>query len=154
MCGSVCSVVSKCSVSILFPHKRAGVLNISRIIIFAVVLLVLRVVVSAVVAGSPVSDELGAQVVVRYLIGYLLDATVVIAVFARLARAQARSPYIHAFFVVILQELLGAALLFAIGGTNSSSPLWLIDWSVLVVSVLLGTEVGRRLRVAAEKKKL
>lgn len=127
-------------------------MNISRIILFAIVLLVLRVIVSAVVASPQESEELNAQVVLWYLTGYLLDAAVVIAVFTRLARVQVQLPYVHAFSVVVLQALLGAALLFAISGTNPPSPLWLIDWVVLVVSVLLGTEIGRRLRVIAEKK--
>jgi hypothetical protein len=130
---------------------KVDTLNIPRIIVFAVVLLVLRVVVSAVMAGAPASEELGTQDAVRYLVGYLLDATIVIAVFARLARIQVQSSYIHAFFVVILQELLGVALLLVIGGANPSSPLWWADWLVLVVSVLLGTEIGRRLRASTEK---
>ncbi len=118
----------------------------------------LRVIVSVVVAGSETSEELNAQVVLRYLTGYLLDAGVVIAVFTRLARVQVQSPYVHAFLVVVLQELLGAALLlsaallFPIIGTTPPSPLWLLDYVVLAVSVVVGTEIGRRLRVMAEKK--
>jgi hypothetical protein len=127
-------------------------LNISRVIVFALVLLVLRVVISALMAGSPASEELGVQDVFKYLIGYLLDAIVVIALFARLARIQVQSPYIHAFLVVILQELLAIALLLVIGGINPLSPLWWVDWIVLVVSVLLGTEIGRQLRARAETK--
>lgn len=127
-------------------------LNISRVMLFAIVLLVLRVIVSAVAASPGGSDDLTAQLLLRYSLGYLLDAVVVLAVFARLARVQVQSPYIHAFCVVALQELLGFALLFAIGGTNPESPLWLLDWTVLGVSVLLGTEFGRRRRVIVEKK--
>lgn len=127
-------------------------MNISRVIVFALVLLVLRVVISALMAGSPASEELGVQDVFKYLIGYLLDAIVVIALFARLARIQVQSPYIHAFLVVILQELLAIALLLVIGGINPLSPLWWVDWIVLVVSVLLGTEIGRQLRARAETK--
>lgn len=126
--------------------------NISRVILFAIVLLALRVMISAVVASPGGYEELSTQVVLRYLIGYLLDAAAVIVVLARLARVQAGLPYIHAFSVVMLQELLGAALLFATGGTNPPSSLWLLDWAVLVVSALLGTEFGRRLRVIAKKK--
>lgn len=128
-------------------------LNISRIFLFAVVLLVLRVAASAVVSGFVPGEELSSQVVLRYALGYLLDAAVVIAVFARLARVQVFSPYVHALFVVLLQELLGAALSMAIAGTVSPSPLWPLDYFVLVVSVLVGMEIGRRLRLIAEKKK-
>ncbi|MGO1073630.1 hypothetical protein [Lysobacter sp. CA199] len=74
---------------------------------------------------------------------YLLDAIIVIALFARLAQVQVKFLYVHAFAVVVLQEILGVALLFAIGGSNPHSQLWLIDWSVLVVSVFLGIKLGR-----------
>lgn len=131
---------------------KVNALNISRIILFAIVLLVLRVIVSAVVAGPGAGEELSAQIVLGYLTSYLLDAVVVIAVFTTLARVQARSPYMHALSVVVLQELLGAALSFVIVGAGFSSPLWLIDYVVLAVSVVVGTEIGRRLRVIAEKK--
>lgn len=126
-------------------------LSISRIVFFAIVLLVLRIIASALVVSPGEGDELTLQVVLRYLMGYLLDAAVVIAVFTRLARVQARLPYIHAFAVVFLQELLSVALMLAIGLDNPQSPLWLLDWIVLMTSVLLGTELGRRLRVIAEK---
>lgn len=112
----------------------------------------LRVVVSAVVAGFATGEELDAQVVLQYLMGYLLDATVVIAVFTRLARVQVLSPYVHAFFVVVLQELLGIALYAAISGNVSPSPLWPLDYLILILSVLAGMAIGRRLRVVAEDK--
>jgi hypothetical protein len=123
-------------------------LNISRIFTFAIALLILRVAVGIVVAGFPGHEEADSQLVLQYLAGYALDAAVVIAVFARLGRVQINSPYLHAFLVVALQELLGAALIFVIGQDNPDSPLWLIDWAVLAASVLLGTEFGRRLRLA------
>jgi len=129
---------------------KVDILNISRVILFAIGLLVLRVVVSAVVASPEGGEEHTAHVLFRYLIGYFLDAAVVIAVFARLARVQALLPYIHAFCVVVLHELLGFAMLLAIDGTNPQSPLWLLDWLVLVVSVLLGTAFGRRRRVGSD----
>lgn len=127
-------------------------LNIPRVFLFAIVLLVLRVVVGVVVAGFPTREEADAQLILQYLMGYMLDAIVVIAVFTRLSRVQVQSPYVHAFFVVVLQELLGAGVLFATGDTSPQSPLWVIDWVVLGMSVLLGTEIGRRLRIISERK--
>lgn len=121
-------------------------MNISRIILFAIVLLVLRVVVSAVVAGPETSEELNVQVALGYLTGYLLDAAVVIAVLARLARVQVQLPYAHAFFVVALQALLGAIWLFAISGGGPQSPLWLLSYLVLTLSTIVGVEIGKWLR--------
>lgn len=121
-------------------------LNIARILAFAIVLLVLRVVASFVVADPVTSEVVNAEVVLKYVLRYLLDAAIVIAVFARLAQVQVQSPYLHAFIVVVLQELLGAALLFATVGSRPSSPLWWLDYLVLVLSVLAGMAIGQRLR--------
>jgi len=127
-------------------------LNISRIITFAIILLILRVAVSFLVAGFATGEELSMRTVLNYSLGYLVDATVVIAVFAKLARVQVKLPYVHALLVVVLQELLATALTTAIVGNFASSPLWPVDYFVLVLSVLAGMEIGRRLRVVADKK--
>jgi len=127
-------------------------MNIPRVFVFAIALLVLRVSVSA-LTDSPMGSELPAvRLALLFSFDYLLDAVVVSAVFVRLALVQARSLYLHAFSVLVLHELLGALLLFAIGDTNSQSPLWLLDWAVTVFSVLLGTELGRRWRTTADAK--
>ncbi|MEN5204265.1 hypothetical protein ABE473_07375 [Stenotrophomonas sp. TWI700] len=121
-------------------------MNIPRVVVFAIALLFLRSCVSA-ITDSPMGSELSAaQLALRYSIDYLLDAAVVSGVFVRLALVQARSLYLHVFSVLVLHELLGALLLFAIGDTNHQSPLWMLDWAVTVLSVLLGTELGRRWR--------
>lgn len=128
-------------------------MNISRIILFAIVLLVLRVIVSAVVAGPETSEELNAQIVLGYLTRYLLDAAVVIAVFTRLARVQIQSPYAHAFFVVVLQALLGVVLLFAISRDGPQSPLWFLNYLVLTLSTIAGVEIGKWLRRRSARSK-
>lgn len=127
-------------------QKKMASLNIPRILAFAVVLLVLRIVASMVVSDPVPSESVNAEVALKYLLRYLLDAAIVIAVFARLARVQVQSPYVHAFLVAALQELLAAALLFATVGSRPSSALWWLDYLVLVLSVLAGTAIGQRLR--------
>lgn len=128
-------------------------MNISRIILFAVVLLVLRVGVSIMAGGPEPGEELTGRVVFGFLLKrYLPDALVVIAVLMSLARVQIRLPYVHALAVVVLQELLSAVLLFATGWNAPSSPFWLLDYVVLIVSAAAGTAVGIRLRAIAEKK--
>lgn len=120
--------------------------NVPRVFAFALVLLVLRITASMVVADPVTSEAVNAEVVLKYLLRYLLDAAIVIAVFARFAWVQMQSPYIHAFLVVALEELLAAALLFATVGSSPLSPLWWLDYLVLVLSVLAGTSIGQRLR--------
>ncbi|MGH8033166.1 MAG: hypothetical protein ACREO8_12590 [Luteimonas sp.] len=128
----------------MIDQKKMATLNIRRIFAFAIVLLVLRIVASFVAADPVTSEAINAEVALKYLLRYLLDAAIVIAVFARLAQVQVQSPYIHAFLVVMLQELLGAALLFATVGSSSSSPLWWLDYLMLVLSVIAGTRLGLR----------
>lgn len=121
-------------------------MNIRRILGYAIVLLVLRVAIGFVTAGFPVRNEVDAQLILQYLATYLLDAIVVIAVVAKLAKVQLQSTFLHVLLVVLLQELISAALLSALGWSNSQSPLWLLDWAVLAASALLGLWIGRRLR--------
>lgn len=132
--------------------QQESALNLSRVVLFAIVLLVLRITVSALTGSSVGSGESVGHLALRYLLDYWLDAVVVGAVFVWLARVQARLPYLHAFFVLVLHELLGAVVLFAIGGSNTQSPLWLLDWTITVLSFLLGTELGRRWRVIVEEQ--
>jgi len=125
---------------------KVGILNTLRIIMFALVLLVLRVLCNLVTDGSPAIDKPSTEILFKYLTGYLLDGLVVVVVIGQLARVQVRLLYVHVIIVVILQELVGAVLLHVTGWVNPPSPLWIIDWLVLAVSVLLGAEIGRRLR--------
>lgn len=126
--------------------KKAASLNIPRIFGYAIVLLVLRIVASFVVADPVTSDAVNAEVLVEYLLRYLLDAVILIALFTRLAQVQFQAPYVHAFLVAVLQEVLGGALLFATVGSHPPSPLWWLDYLVLLLSVLVGTAIGQRLR--------
>lgn len=121
-------------------------MNIRRIIGYAIALLVLRIAISFVTAGFPVRNEVDTQLILQYCATYVLDAIVVIAVIAKLAKVQLQSTFLHAFLVVLLQELLSAALLSALGWSNSQPPLWLLDWTVLIASALLGVWIGRRSR--------
>lgn len=126
-------------------------MNIRRIVVFAIVLLALRTAVSFVTAGFPTRTEVDVQLILQYSATYILDASVVIAVIAKLAKVQLQSTLLHAFLVALIQELLGTALLSALGWGNFPSPLWLLDWTVLAASVLLGVWIGRRLRPTSDR---
>jgi hypothetical protein len=128
-------------------------LNISRIILFAVVLLVVHVLIGALIPGAEEYEEPSARVF-WLVTGYLVQAAAVIAIFVRLAQVQARLLYVHVACVLVLSELLGLAVMFALVGhlLTSSLMVTVLDYSVLFVSTVIGTEIGRRLRVAAEKK--
>lgn len=122
-----------------------------RIVIFSVILFALQALVVVAGDGLFTSDVDATQNFYRFLIEHICVGIVVFLVFMKLAQIQVRLLYLHVFLIVILQQLIGIALLHAIGSTNPSSPLWLVDWAVLAISVLLGTEVGRRLRVSSRR---
>lgn len=124
-------------------------MNIRSIFGYAIALLVLRGVVSFIAAGIPMRNEVDAQLILQYFAIYILDAIVVVAVLTKLAKVQLQSTFLHVLLVVLLQELLSAALLLALGWGDSQSPLWLLDWAVLIASALLGIWIGRRLRPRA-----
>jgi len=125
--------------------------NMPRIVVFSVILFVLRVLVVVVIEGLFTNVEATAQIFYKLSIEYICGGLVVFFVFRKLAQIQVRLLYVHVFLIVIIQELIGTALLHAIGSNNPPSPLWFVDWVVLAVSVLLGTEVGRRLRGSVER---
>lgn len=128
-------------------------LNISRIILFAVVLLAAHVLIGALIPGFDEYEELGARVF-WLVTGYLVQAAVGIAIFVRLAWLQTQLLYVHVVAVFVFCELLGYVVMFALAGRILTSPLMVavFDYGVFAVSILVGTEIGRRLRIAAEKK--
>lgn len=128
-------------------------LNISRIILFSVALLVLHVINGLFMPSFEEYEEPGARTF-WLATGYFAQAVIVIAIFAQLARMQARLLYVHVVCVFVLCELLGFAILFALGEDPMATPfiVAIFDYSVLAVWAVIGTEIGRRLRVAAEKK--
>jgi Mn2+/Fe2+ NRAMP family transporter len=128
-------------------------LNISRIILFAVILLVLHVLNELFIPSVEEYEEPDARTF-WLVTGYFVQAVIVIAIFARLAKIQTWLLYVHVVCVFILCELLGFAILFALGEDPMATPfiVAIFDYSVLAVWAVIGTEIGRRLRVAAEKK--
>lgn len=124
-------------------------INVKRVFAFATVLLLLRVLVTAVLAGIWPDPGVGSRLFLYYSIEYLLDTTVVACVIARLVIVQATAPSIHAITVVLVEQLLGALLHSATLGNRPSSPLWLIDYMTLAVAVVLGIFFGLRVRRGA-----
>ena len=128
-------------------------LKIFRIILFAVVLLVVHVSLGALIPSFEEYEKPGARAF-WLIIEYLVQATFEITIFAQLARLQARLLYVHLVCVLVLYWLLGYALVLAVFGHTLESPLMVavLDYSVFVVSIIVGTVIGRHLRFAAEKK--
>lgn len=120
---------------------------------FAVVLLMFHVLNGLFMPGF-VEYEASSARALWFVIGYLVQAVIVIAIFAKLAQIQARLLYVHVVCVFVLCELLGFAILFALGENPLATPIivMVFDYSLLFVLTVIGAEIGRRLRVAAEKK--
>ncbi|MCE7032888.1 hypothetical protein LY625_09735 [Lysobacter sp. GX 14042] len=130
---------------LLFSDGKMTSLNFARILKFALLLLVLRVAISIVLESGVMPDQSEMQVFVAYSLGRVIEAIVIILLFAKFARMQKRLPYIHAASIIVAHELIGTLLLLVIGVSRSDSPLWWVDWIVVVVSALVGTRIGRRL---------
>lgn len=128
-------------------------LNISRIILFAGVLLMVHVL-NGLFMPSFVEYEASGARAFWFVTGYLVQAVIVITIFAKLARIQARLLYLHVACVFVLCELLGFTVLFALGEDPLAIPIIVMafDYSMLAVLTVIGTEIGRRLRITAEKK--
>jgi len=127
------------------------IVNYSRIVTFSAILFSLQTLVVIVADSLFTSDVDAARNFHGFLIEKICVGIVVFLVFMKLARTQVTQLYFHVLLIIILQELIGIALLRTIGSTDTSSPLWLVDWVVLAISALLGTEVGRRLRVSSHR---
>jgi hypothetical protein len=125
--------------------------NIPRVIKFALLLFVIRVLLASLQSGPNLDAEITRTYVLSALAWmYLPDALVVILVLAIFARVQMRMPYVHSLSLIALNELLAWAVLFvaglAVGIVPSSSPLWPVDYVVLIVSATIGTAIGISLR--------
>lgn len=130
-------------------------LNILRIFKFALLLLVSQVAMGAL--SPPLTGHESALTSVLYLgLENFINAAVVIAVFARLGRIQAAWPYLHAFFVVVLAQLLAAgslAALSAMAPQNLDLPSdSLLEQALYALWAYSGLTVGRTLRIDAEEK--
>ena len=123
-------------------------LRISRILVFTTAILVLRTLVSFMIAGFAAREQVDAQLILQYFLGYTLDFVVVALVFWRLAMVQAELLFIHVVLVVVLHELLSVALQITLMDATPTSPLWFLDYAVLLFSVVIGTKIGKRLRAS------
>jgi hypothetical protein len=129
-------------------------LNISRIILFAVVIFAANVLIGALIPSFEEFEEPDAHTF-WLVTEYLVQVAIGTAIFVRLAWVQARLLYVHIACVLALNLLLGYAAMFALVGHILTSPLMVVvlDYSVFAVSIVVGTEIGRRLRIATEKKR-
>jgi hypothetical protein len=120
--------------------------EIKRVLVFATVLLLLRVVAAAILAGAWPNPGEGSRFLLYYSIECFFDVIVVACVFARLAVVQTISPWIHAIAVVLVERVLSALLYSVVLGNHTPSPLWLIDYLAFGLAVVLGILFGLRVR--------
>lgn len=130
-------------------------LNISRIVWFAVVLFIFHLLIGLLI---PSFEEFERPSVREFMFAfpYLVDAIGVITIFGKFAKSQFRLLYIHVAFVVILYQIITISLMLALFGrlATVSTIEFILDWSVLCLSIIVGTEIGRRLRVVTQKDQL
>ena len=120
-------------------------LNIRRVLLFAFILLVLRSAGSALTFDSSENSSM-------VLAGYALDSVIVLAVFSALARIQLQLIYLHVFLVAALHEVVGLVIVHTLVGPSPEWPYWWVDWTVFVLSVLFGVQIGLGLRKRSVSK--
>jgi len=118
-------------------------LRISRILAFALLLLLMQAAIGFAFGGGAELDD--AQLLPRYFAELGLGAVVTFGVFALFARGLSRAHYLSAALVVLLAEAADFALRRLLVTPPTSSVLWLFEWAVYLAAVLIGTDVGRRL---------
>lgn len=127
--------------------------NVSRIISFTVVLFAMHVLIGAFI---PSFEEFENQSVRTFMLvfRYAVDAAVVITIFGKFAKLQLRLLYVHVTCVVILYQIITISLMLALFGrlATVSTLEFILDWGVFGVSIIVGTELGRRLRVVTKRE--
>ncbi|MBY0418999.1 MAG: hypothetical protein K2W88_13180 [Pararheinheimera sp.] len=128
-------------------------LNIVRIIWFTVILILAHVLIGALIPSFEEFEEPSVRVLML-VFQYLIDAVVVIAIFSKLAKLQFRLLYVHVGCVVVLYQIISVSLMLVLFGqlATVSTIQFILDWSVFGVSIIVGTEIGRRLHVATRKE--
>jgi hypothetical protein len=133
--------------------------SMSRIFAYAILLMVLRFMTGIVIGIAdvfPLCDEVGAHGIRQYWLGYLLgttlDCLVVMLLFLSLAKSQVRLRWIDVLAIVILQELMGAALDYVIPGDAPLSPHLFLDYFFLLAAIVAGVLIGQRWRMIIENR--
>jgi len=99
---------------------------------------------------SPSANELegeGANIFASAF-QYLLEFVGVAAIFYKHAKLQSNMLYVHVACIFILYQIITLSLSFALLGqlATVSTTEFFLDWIVFGVSVVAGTEIGRRLK--------
>lgn len=126
-------------------------LNSARIIGFAVVLVVIHIFIGALIPSFDEFENPSASAFI-FVFQYVVDAVFVMALFSQLARLQRRLLYLHVACVVILYQIISITLMLVLFGqlAKVSTIEFMLDWTVFALSVVAGTVIGQRLRVAAK----
>lgn len=79
-------------------------------------------------------------------VNYILLSVFSIAVYAHLVRYQLLHPILHVLIVGFSVQLFGFITISMLMGRIHISQLWLLDISVFVITLILGTVIGMQLR--------
>jgi hypothetical protein len=124
--------------------------NSARIISFTIVLVVIQVLIGALIPSFDGFENPSISAFI-FVFPYVVDAVFVMALFSQLARLQRRLLYLHVACVVILYQVISITLMLALFGqlAKVTKIEFMLDWTVFALSVVAGTVIGQRLRVAA-----
>ncbi len=122
-------------------------LNWERIVKYSAVLFVVPIMVSAFI--HTVLSLLGLELysaLASLFVNYILLSVFSIAVYAHLVRYQLLHPILHVLIVGFSVHLFGFITISMLMGRIHISQLWLLDISVFVITLILGTVIGTQLR--------
>ena len=116
-------------------------MNISRIILLALVIFLSNVAIGAIVVLIVGSEDLVHLIAVQYAVGIVVTG----CVFAYVAKVTPERPYLTALIIGVLAQLLGVAITELVGGQIVWEPAQLLfDIPALIVALLVGVSAGKR----------
>ena len=126
----------------------SNAVNWKKIAGFAVALIFAEILVGFIQGGGETSTSLDAAK--RALIqSQLLSLAFSSLIFSVMTVRQAHRPFLHAAFALLLAFVLSVALAAVLPAWLTDTPLVLavLEWLTLVVGLIIGTSVGRYLRL-------
>ena len=121
--------------------------NFLRVVKFAVILFLFHFIIGLLSPSYNDLESEGARIFASAF-QYLIEAVGIAAIFYIHAKLQCNMLYIHVACVFILYQIITLSLSFALFGqlATVSTTEFILDWIVFGVSVVVGTEIGRRLK--------
>jgi hypothetical protein len=126
----------------------SNVVNWKKIAAFAVAIFLAEVLVGFIDGGLVTGASLDAAMQ-RLAIGTLLSLCFSILLFSVMASRQDHRPFLHAILVLLLTFAFSLALGAILPAWLTGTPLILValEWLTLVVGLVIGTSIGRYVRL-------